>query len=147
MKIRILSIGKSKNGPEGDLFALYKNRLPKDALELVEIRNQRTAVLEGEELLKRIAPEDVVVALDERGDDLTTQEFAAFVEGLIQDACKTLVFVIGGADGLDEAVKARSNRMIRFGRMTWPHFLVRGLLAEQLYRIQKIRDGHPYHRD
>lgn len=148
MKFRILSIGKSRKGPESDLFALYAERLPKGALELIEIRNQRTPQLEAVELLKCVGEQDVVVALDERGDDLTTREFAAFVEEVERRGqTKALVFVIGGADGLDASVKARANKLIRLGRMTWPHFLVRGLLAEQIYRIQQIKDGHPYHRD
>ena len=58
-----------------------------------------------------------------------------------------LVFVIGGADGLAEEIRAKAAFIMSFGRLTWPHLLVRGMLAEQLYRAQQIRAGHPYHRD
>jgi 23S rRNA (pseudouridine1915-N3)-methyltransferase len=63
-----------------------------------------------------------------------------------EESGRVLAFVIGGAEGLDPSVLARAEHRLSLGRLTWPHFLVRGLLAEQLYRAQAIRAGHPYHR-
>ncbi|MEK9707569.1 MAG: 23S rRNA (pseudouridine(1915)-N(3))-methyltransferase RlmH, partial [Alphaproteobacteria bacterium] len=80
------------------------------------------------------------------GKQLSSEEFAELL-GTLQDAgCRDLVFLIGGADGHGDAVRTRAERTLAFGRNTWPHMLVRGLLAEQVYRAQQILSGHPYHR-
>jgi 23S rRNA (pseudouridine1915-N3)-methyltransferase len=103
--------------------------------------------LEADKLLAQIPKNAVLVALDERGESLDSGTFAQRL-GAWRDAGRAdLAFVIGGADGLDEEVRRRADLLLSFGRLTWPHMLVRGMLAEQLYRAQQILAGHPYHRD
>jgi 23S rRNA (pseudouridine1915-N3)-methyltransferase len=88
----------------------------------------------------------VLVALDERGEALDTPSFARRYAAWRDRAAEEVAFVIGGADGLAPEVKAAADLNLYLGPMTWPHLLVRGLLAEQLYRAQQILAGHPYHR-
>jgi 23S rRNA (pseudouridine1915-N3)-methyltransferase len=100
---------------------------------------------EGAGLLAAIPADAVALALDLGGEAPDSARFAALL-ARIEEAGRTPCFVIGGAEGLDPAVLARADHRIALGPMTWPHFLVRGMLAEQLYRAQAIRAGHPYHR-
>lgn len=86
-----------------------------------------------------------LVCLDERGQDLTTMRLAQSLTGWQQDG-RDVAFVIGGADGLDPALKARADTLIRLSSLTLPHGMVRVLLAEQLYRAWSINANHPYHR-
>jgi 23S rRNA (pseudouridine1915-N3)-methyltransferase len=86
------------------------------------------------------------VALDERGKALPSEAFAAKIGDWRDRGAGDLAFLIGGADGHGDAVRARADFLLAFGPMTWPHMLVRGMLAEQLYRAQQILAGHPYHR-
>lgn len=96
--------------------------------------------------LSRALPEGAaVIALDERGE-LATSEALATRIGEWRDTGRDLAFLIGGADGLDEAIRTRADWRLALGRLTWPHLLVRLLLAEQLYRASTILAGHPYHR-
>ncbi|MCQ4162951.1 23S rRNA (pseudouridine(1915)-N(3))-methyltransferase RlmH [Roseomonas sp. GC11] len=138
-----------KSGPEADLFALYNARLrpPLVLREIPEARGSAAEVRrrEGEAILAALPPAALVVAMDLGGHRPDSEGLAALLERWEQ-AGKGLAFVIGGAEGLDPAVQARAEQRLSLGPMTWPHFLVRGLLAEQLYRAQAIRAGHPYHR-
>jgi 23S rRNA (pseudouridine1915-N3)-methyltransferase len=140
-----------KAGPEKDLLDQYRTRLSWP-FEMREVICRKTGtpdqikILEGELLLQAIDPDSIVMGLDERGSALTSPEFAKVLDEYRNEGIKSLTFLIGGADGLSDAVRSRCQRLISFGRMTWPHLLVRGLLAEQLYRAQQILSGHPYHR-
>jgi 23S rRNA (pseudouridine1915-N3)-methyltransferase len=96
-------------------------------------------------LLGAIAPGDLVVALDQDGTAPDSLELANMLTRWSETG-KRLSFVIGGAEGLDAAVIARADAKISLGRLTWPHMLVRPMLAEQIYRAQMINTGHPYHR-
>ncbi|HAE02350.1 MAG TPA: 23S rRNA (pseudouridine(1915)-N(3))-methyltransferase RlmH, partial [Rhodospirillaceae bacterium] len=84
---------------------------------------------------------------DETGDDLTSRKLAAKFQTWQDSGTSDLVFLIGGADGLSDGLRQSASLLIRFGRVTWPHMLVRPMLAEQIYRCRQILDGHPYHRD
>lgn len=86
------------------------------------------------------------ILLDEQGDAMTSMAFAAMLERLRDAGCRELHFLIGPADGHGKAARARASQTISFGPATWPHLLVRAMLAEQLYRAQAILGGHPYHR-
>ena len=86
------------------------------------------------------------MALDERGRSLSSAAFADYLGRRRDEGVADLAFVIGGADGLAERVRSRADLVLSLGAPTWPHLLVRGLLAEQLYRAQSILAGHPYHR-
>ena len=100
---------------------------------------------EGERIKKALEPGDYVVVLDEHGRDLTTVDFAKFIAKGRTDG-ETLVFIIGGPDGLAPDVKALARETIRLSAMTLPHALARVLLAEQIYRAWSILANHPYHR-
>ena len=84
--------------------------------------------------------------MDERGRDLKSRELADRIGRWRDDGVQDLAFAIGGADGLSQAVRDRADLLLAFGRATWPHMLVRAMLAEQIYRAQTILSGHPYHR-
>lgn len=97
-------------------------------------------------LLNAIPPKSFIVLLDERGKDITSVDFATKIKGWQEDGLAHLVFIIGGADGVLDNVRAKANFILGFGRLTWPHRLVRVMLLEQIYRTQQINAGHPYHR-
>ncbi len=149
MTLHIIAVGRLKAGPEADLFERYNSRL-RPRLTVTELKEERgsAAVIKRDEaaaMLRALTPEAFAVALDLGGQALDSQTFAAHLaswQGLGRPVC----FLIGGAEGLDAPVIARANHVLSFGTMTWPHFLVRAMLAEQLYRAQAIASGHPYHR-
>ena len=152
LRITLVAVGRCKQGSERDLFDHYMRRLSgKVTLKEVEDKSSGPAAQrrerEGALILSALPKGAKVVALDERGRPITSRDFAKLL-GQWRDAGEQEVaFVIGGADGLSEAVRTRADKLISFGAVTWPHLLVRGLLAEQLYRAQSILGGHPYHRD
>ncbi|WP_419728635.1 23S rRNA (pseudouridine(1915)-N(3))-methyltransferase RlmH [Lichenicola sp.] len=147
--MRLIAVGRMKDGPERDLLERYQQRLA-PRLELVEVPEGRGAPIEikrreAQALLAVLPPAALVVALDEGGERPDSLGFAARLEAWLV-AGRPLCFVIGGAEGLDASVMARADASLSLGAMTWPHMLVRGLLAEQLYRARAISTGHPYHR-
>ncbi len=107
---------------------------------------QQALALEGERLLAALRPADHVVALDERGTQLSTRELAEWLNARMHSG-EDLTFVIGGPDGLAREVLTRSQLALSLSRLTLPHALVRVLLAEQLYRAHSLLGNHPYHRD
>lgn len=150
MRVSILAVGRARDGPERALYEGYVGRLPWP-VRLVEVEPRGRfppADLkrrEAELLLKAAPPASLLVALDERG---RTFDSAAFADRLSRwrDGAAELAFVIGGADGLHDSVRTRAGLLLSLGPMTWPHMLVRALLAEQLWRAYSISSGHPYHR-
>lgn len=145
MAVTVHAIGRLKRGPETELVERYTKRLKRLKTTVRELPERASKDQEGEALLTSIPASAFVLALDEHGDDLPSVKFARLL-GEPLDQGRDLAFVIGGADGLSDAVKARADLLIRFGRMTWPHQIVRGLLFEQIYRAETILLGHPYHR-
>ncbi|MBO3758166.1 23S rRNA (pseudouridine(1915)-N(3))-methyltransferase RlmH [Ciceribacter sp. L1K22] len=159
MRIGILAVGKLKAGPEKELAARYFDRFakagPAIGLELgrlMELPESRASASDGRKreeaaLLEKAAPEGaVLVALDERGKAWNSQELSTYIGNIRDQGQRDLVFVIGGADGLDPDLRQRAGLILNLGRLTWPHQLVRILIAEQLYRCVTILSGHPYHR-
>lgn len=152
MRLSIIAVGRAKRGPERDLFEFYTSRIGW-SFSLVEVEERRP--LSGEErkareaelITAKVPTGAVLIALDERGEDLTSRKFAKLLGDFQDGGTADIAFVIGGADGLSEDLRSRARHAIRFGRATWPHMLVRPMLAEQIYRAQQILDGHPYHRD
>ena len=157
MRLLLIAVGRLRSGPAQELFAEYNGRL-RPPLELIEVEERRPLSgselvhREGELLLGRLrrrgsksGARPVLVALDEHGEALDTlglaRRYAAW-----RERGDEIAFLIGGADGLAPEVKAAADMTLSLGPMTWPHLLVRGLLAEQLYRAQQILLGHPYHR-
>lgn len=154
MRIDIAAVGRLRAGPEALLVADYLDRFAKTgralglpAITLNEVEDRRGGGMAAEApLLSRVVPQGAAtVVLDERGQQPTSIDFAARLADW-RDQARDVCFVIGGADGLDASLRARADWQISFGRMVWPHMLVRVMLAEQLYRAATILAGSPYHR-
>ena len=147
--MRLIAVGRMKDGPERDLLDRYRQRLnPKlDVTEIPEGRGAPAEIKrrEAQALLAALPPSALVVALDEGGEQPDSLLFARRLDQWIETS-RPLCFLIGGAEGLDTSVMTRAEAALSLGAMTWPHMLVRGLLAEQLYRARAISAGHPYHR-
>ncbi len=148
--MRLLAIGRAPaKAPEMELFARYAKRI-KPGFALVEFADgvgSPTEIKrrEAEILLSALKPDEFVIALDQDGVVPDSLELARLLAGWTERS-KKLAFVIGGAEGLDASVLARASAKLSLGRLTWPHMLVRPMLAEQIYRAQMILSGHPYHR-
>lgn len=159
MRIAIAAIGRMKQGPERELVARYLERAAVtgrplaltgfEVAESAESRAQTVPERRAEEAraLRAALPDGVVVALDEHGKSLSSQAFAARLAGWRDDGRPAASFLIGGPDGLDPDLLRRADLMLSFSPLTWPHQLVRIMLAEQLYRTTTILAGHPYHRE
>jgi 23S rRNA (pseudouridine1915-N3)-methyltransferase len=149
MRILIAAVGRAGRGPHRELYEHYAGRITWP-LRLKEVVVDRTGPgqleREGERLAALLPEGAIVVALDEHGQALTSQGFAGKLRGWRDHGVADIAFLIGGADGLAAALKARADLLLALGAVTWPHLLVRALLAEQLYRAQQILAGHPYHR-
>lgn len=134
----------------------YARRMPPDMpLALSEIKpghriagedGARARQQEGERIVAALPQGSVSVVLDERGVQASTRELADWMRRWMDEGVSP-AFVIGGADGLDDNVKMRADKLMGLSRLTMPHALVRVVLAEQLYRAVSILKGHPYHRD
>jgi 23S rRNA (pseudouridine1915-N3)-methyltransferase len=151
VKITIAAVGRWRGEPMRALYEEYAGRLQWPlTLREVEVRRRLEGVaLKREEalLLRAAIPAGaLVVALDERGQALSSTGFAERIGGWRDSGVADLAFLIGGADGLDPELRDFARARLCFGIMTWPHLLIRGMLAEQLYRAQQILAGHPYHR-
>ena len=152
MRIVIAAAGRLRRGAVHDLIATYRKRIvwPLEIREVQEKRQSPAGGLMAAEaalLLQALPESGPVVALDERGDDLSSNAFANLLSAWRDNGEPVCGFAIGGADGLDASVRARASRVVRFGRQTWPHMLARAMLVEQIYRAQQILAGHPYHRE
>ncbi len=159
MRLVIAAVGRLKAGPERELARRYLDRIAQtgrgvglDAPEMIELDESRARAPEQRKreeaaaLKSALDPKLAIFALDENGKHLSSEAFAADIGRRRDDGAAGLAFVIGGADGLAEEFAAAADRKIAFGAMTWPHQIVRVLLAEQLYRAATILAGHPYHR-
>jgi len=158
LKITILTIGRLGRAPEAALARDYAGRataagrsLGLGPVDIVELESKKPGkAAEGELLLQHLddAPGALhVIACDEHGKAHPSRAFAARIARLRDDGVRKLVLVIGGADGLSPDVLARADETLAFGVQTWPHALVRVMLAEQVYRAVTILAGGPYHRD
>ena len=155
----MLAVGRLKSGPEADLCGRYLDRARKSGRalgfrgfavqEIGESRTARTAdriAQEEEALLGLLGRSDRTICLNAEGELLDSEAFAAMLSRDAGAAISRMAFVIGGPDGLGEKIVAAAERRLSFGRLTWPHQMVRIMLAEQLYRAMTILSGHPYHR-
>ncbi len=151
LDITIAAVGRLRRGPELELIETYRKRLSW-AVTIREVEEKRplsTAerrAREGERLLDALPAGALVVVLDERGRQFSSEEFADQLRKWQESGHRSLGFVIGGADGLDRAVTDRATILLALGAMTWPHMMARCMLVEQLYRAQQIQAGHPYHK-
>lgn len=158
MRLSVRAIGRLKSSPENALALHYLGNAEKlgrragiRSVSLTEIPESRAGTLsrrkreETDRLLDAVPAGAVVIAFDERGEEMTSLEFASELRRLLDGGSKHVVFLIGGADGHAPEIGA-SARLLSLGRMTWPHALVRLMLAEQIYRSVTILINHPYHR-
>jgi 23S rRNA (pseudouridine1915-N3)-methyltransferase len=159
MRVTIIAVGKMKAGPERDLCARYLDRFARScgALgmefhKLVELPESRAGSSqarkrdEAASILRNLTDGAHLILLDERGKSPSSEEFSAVLGSERAAGRRELVLAIGGADGHDPSLRDRADQILSFGRMTWPHQMVRIMLAEQLYRATTILTGHPYHR-
>lgn len=159
MRIAIAAVGRMKQGPERELVGRYLDRAVLsgkplgltgfDIIELTESRASSSPARKADEAkaLRAGLPEGIVVALDERGKTQGSEAFANQLARWRDDGRPAVSFVIGGADGLDPDFVKSAALTLSFSPLTWPHQLVRIMLAEQLYRATTILSGHPYHRE
>lgn len=148
--MRLIAVGRLRRGPEAELFARYNARLrpPLAVTEIAEARAASPAEVKRREaaaFLSALSSAALAVALDQGGQAVDSAALANLLERWLGQP-RPLAFLIGGTEGLDRAVIDRANHVLSLGPLTWPHFLVRALLAEQLYRAHAIATGHPYHR-
>lgn len=153
MKIRLIAVGQRPPGWVSEGFAEYARRLPREMpLELVEVlpaarkgSPERAREVETQRLFGQVGSRDWVVALDERGKTWSTLALAEKLDDWRMQG-RDVAFLIGGADGLGDACRARADHVLSLSAMTLPHALVRVVIAEQVYRAWTIISGHPYHR-
>ncbi|KAA0698625.1 23S rRNA (pseudouridine(1915)-N(3))-methyltransferase RlmH [Neorhizobium sp. P12A] len=159
MRIGLFAVGRLKTGPEKDLAARYFDRFAKagpaiglELARMTEVTESRASSSdtrkreEAAQLQKALPEGGILVLLDERGKAFDSESFAEFLGNYRDQGKRDLTIAIGGADGLDPSLYDKADATICLGKMTWPHQLVRILIAEQLYRAVTILSGHPYHR-
>ena len=158
MRIGVHAVGRMKAGPERELAARYFDRFAKagpaiglewvGVTEVAESRAQ-SAILRKQEEGRALAAAlqgSALILLDESGKSMGSEAFAARIGDMRDTGARSVVFAIGGADGHDPELRKNAALVLSFGVMTWPHQIVRVMLAEQLYRATTILSGHPYHR-
>lgn len=159
MRIRLLAVGRLKAGLERDLADRYLERargagravglLGFEEVEIPEARDAGAAARvrsESAALTSRAASGSARIVLDERGTVVGSEEFAGLIGRWRDEGVPETCFMLGGPDGHDPGLRREAELTLAFGAMTWPHQLVRVMLAEQLYRAVTILSGHPYHR-
>ena len=156
MKLHICAVGRMRAiDPERIIFEDYVTRFNRTARPLglgplteheVDDRKGGGMTAEADLLARAVPAGALVVTMDERGTVMSSPEFAAGLAKWRDDGRQDVAFVIGGADGIAPAFRAKADTSLSFGRMVWPHMLVRVMLAEQLYRAATILGGGPYHR-
>ena len=151
MRLTIASVGRFRGGPMQALYAEYASRLPwpldlKEVEEKRPLKGEKRKIREAELLMNSVPEGAAIIALDEKGVTMNSPEFAKLLGQFADDGTQNVAFLIGGADGHCQSTLQKANRLLSLGPMTWPHLMVRGLLAEQFYRASSILSNHPYHR-
>ena len=156
MRILIAAVGRLRSGPEAELTADYVARaanagrqLGFKSVDLTEVEAKPNGDQRAEAgALFRATPDDArKILLDERGAEWTSRQLAEKLARWRDDGLSHTVFWIGGADGVSQSVRDQTDEKLAFGRQTWPHRLVRVMIAEQIYRAVTILGAQPYHRD
>lgn len=155
MRVHIVAVGRLRKGPERELVDDYVARFGRTGralglgpAQVIEVDDRKGGGMAAEAaLLKKSIPKGALVCvMDERGRSMASPDFAARLGQWRDGGQQDVAFVIGGADGLDPAIRDTADFALSFGAMVWPHMLVRVMLAEQLYRGASILAGTPYHR-
>ncbi|MDF2431737.1 MAG: rRNA (pseudouridine1915-N3)-methyltransferase [Mucilaginibacter sp.] len=157
MKITFITVGKTEDAYLKEGIDKYVKRLKHytklTIIEIDELKNtkaltrEQQKVKEAELILKKIAPADNVVLLDEKGTELSSQQFASFIDKKALGSVANLVFIVGGPYGFDVTVYQRANDKLSLSAMTFSHQMVRLFFIEQLYRAFTILKGEPYHHE
>lgn len=152
MKLRVLWLGKSRDTWIKDGVAEYAGRIGRYMpLHIDELKDEKDATFEegrkreGERLLKQLSSQTVLVALDERGQQLDSLKFAEFIGRHRDSGTQELAFAIGGAYGFSDEIRSRAAKVLALSAMTFTHQMVRPFLMEQLYRACTILNNEPYH--
>ena len=155
MTIKLLTIGKTDNSALEHLIAIYEKRLGHyinfqmeclpDLKKTKHLTEEQQKVKEGEMVLKKLAPTDVLLLFDERGKTFTSVEFAGFLQKKMNAGTKQLVFLVGGPYGFSDAIYAKAMGKLSLSKMTFSHQMVRLFITEQLYRAFTILKNEPYH--
>ncbi|HOZ53873.1 MAG TPA: 23S rRNA (pseudouridine(1915)-N(3))-methyltransferase RlmH [Bacilli bacterium] len=149
--IKIICVGKIKEKYNKDAVEEYLKRLSKYTnIEIVEVQDydydlEKTLIMEKNEILKHIKLNDYLISLDINGEELNSEVFSKTVDTVIQKS-KVITFIIGGSYGLHNEIKEKSNKIISFSKLTFPHQLFRVLFLEQIYRAFKIINNEKYHK-
>lgn len=155
MRVHLCAVGRLRQGPERELVDDYLQRFDRTGRQMglgpvaehqVDDRKGGGMEAEANLLSRAITDGAVIVALDERGQLTSSPDFSSRLAGWRDAGRQDVAFLIGGADGLAPDLRARADFTLSFGKMVWPHMLVRVMLAEQLYRAASILSGAPYHR-
>ena len=154
MRITLAAVGRLARSPEAELVKLYVDRasqigraLGLGPVEVVEVESRKPGKAAEAEALRPHLAGAHAIACDEHGVARPSRAFAEEIATLRDRGVRRLVFIIGGADGLDPELVAQAQGQLAFGPQTWPHALARAMLAEQVYRAVSILAGSPYHRD
>ena len=147
MRLTIIAVGHKMPSWVSTAYQEYSKRLPSDcAVELKELKPDSSPAKEAVKILALIPKNTLVIALDEHGKDINTKELASQLK-YWRDIGTDVVFLIGGANGLDGSLKSKEAPIWRLSSLTLPHAMARLVLIEQLYRAWTILQGHPYHRE
>lgn len=155
MRVHLVVVGRLRAGPELGLIKDYLTRFDRSGralglgpAQVIEVEDKKGGGMAAEAaLLEKAIPSGALVCcLDERGKVMSSPDFADQLGQWRDNGRQDVVFVIGGADGIDPALRERADALLSFGKMVWPHMLVRVMLSEQLYRAASILAGAPYHR-
>ena len=155
MRVHLVVVGRLRAGPELDLIKDYLTRFDRTGralglgpAQVIEVEDKKGGGMAAEAaLLEKAIPSGALICcLDERGKVMSSPDFADQFAGWRDNGRQDVAFVIGGADGIDPALRERADALLSFGKMVWPHMLVRVMLSEQLYRAASILAGAPYHR-
>ncbi|MBR9834546.1 MAG: 23S rRNA (pseudouridine(1915)-N(3))-methyltransferase RlmH [Alphaproteobacteria bacterium] len=153
MRLTLISVGRLKSGPEKTLVDDYVSRFRKAGralgfrgFDLIDVDSGGGLDAEGERLLAKLPKGARILRLDEHGEQMASKRFADHLARLRDQGTPDLVFLIGGAEGYSQAVRAAAPDTLAFGPQTWPHRLVKVMLAEQVYRAASLLAGLPYHK-
>lgn len=155
MKVKLIVVGKTDQNYLIEGFSIYENRLKRyihfESIIIPALKNAKNLSVqeqkdrEGELIIQSIHSSDLLILLDEKGVEYSSLEFAKFIQRNMNNAIKSLVFVVGGPFGFSDEVYKRSSKKISLSKMTFSHQMVRLFFVEQLYRAMTIQKGEPYH--
>ena len=149
MKYRISTIGKIKGNDEDLITRKYLKRIKDVELKQYEVKTkniEKKLDEEADKLISSTPKNGKLILLDEEGDNISSSDLANLISNWSNNNISSVNFAIGGAFGNSVKIKKTADKIIAFGKLTWPHQMVKMMIAEQIYRIETIIQGHPYHK-